>query len=357
MVRSTTYGGKAGIFVKRRKPKLLLSIQVPSNDGPSSTRRITPSPTMTIAWDHVKCRPIYLDETAHTMITSSENDTGNEHEDSEPEEEDANNSPAPVPRLLMTSAATFIGDCKKRKARAYGYNQRPCVKMEPTRTSESVSASGPCTRHTNAQQSQEANTLPPVHLSSPVPSILHASICDALNSVSKPTSPARRASHHDHDEDNATDASVEPTDHKPIIAKRIPQDKKLKRHTTTTIKRTQLNFNNHDSTSSSTSTTTATATHQPTCTTSVDRARAFFDQLDQNHPLLVAPGATPIAPSRGVGRTQRTINVDDCRADYDHYVQALTDISTPLPLEQFALHRASYFATEKLCFDGFLDGP
>ena len=324
MVRSTTYGGKAGIFVKRRKPKSLLSIQLPSNDdGLSSTRRITPSPTMAIAWDDVKCRPIYLDDTAHhnTVITSSENDTENEHEDSEPEE-----------------------DCKKRKARAYGYNHRPCVAMEPT----IASASGPFIRDTNPQ---------PFQLSSPAPSVLHASICNALNSVSKPISHARHATdRYDDDEDytNTATLPVEPTDQKPIITKLIPKDKKSKR-TTATIKRTHLNFNHDDRTNSTTA--TATATHQPTCTTSVDRAKAFFDQLDQSQPLLVAPGATPLPPSRGVQRTQRAINVDDCRADYDRYVEALTGISTPLPMEQFALHRASYFATEKLCFDGFLDGP
>ena len=303
MVRTTTYGGKAGIFVKRSsKPKI--SIQIPTTQGNDSqyypsVGRITPSPTMTtIGWDPIKCRPIYQDE-----------DETNKSHKNQDNKDDKEHKPVSVSKPTETT---------RRTARAYG-SKAP---------STCLLAIGTPTQQPNPQQQSQQQghfMLTPV--------TLDISICDALNSVSKPPSPKQESNH-------TTKIEERQPGQKSIISK------KRKEHCNNNNyhkKRTCLDFYAN------------TQQQQPTCTTSIDSAKAFFDRLDKTQELVITQGTTPIAPRRACIRTLRPANIEDCRQEYNLYVQALTGVSSPLPMKHFAFHRAEFFATKKLCFDGFLD--
>ena len=311
MARSVSYGGKAGIIVKRSKVKL--RIHIPSSSAINPSTRITPSPTSLIEWDYVKCRPVYRDETNSGCISNDEEmekEHLNHHVVSEPQ-------PLGVPDVPQPSSA-LKAKAGRRKARSYGSKNRSNALIASVKE---IDADITLHTATKPQPSVSDGFFADNIQASPFP--FDASICDALNSVSKPI-PVRLAS----EENFATPFAGKVSKHH-----RVQKNKK----------QTCLDFDDKP--------------HQPTCTTSADRAKAFFDQLDKTQQLVCTQGGTPIAPSRACIRTQRRINIDDCRIDYDHYVNALTGVSTPLPMAQFALHRATFFASSKLCFDGFLDGP
>ena len=292
MVRNTSYGGKYGIFVKRSsKPKV--SIQIPSVGG------ITPSPTLTtIGWDPVKCRPIYQDE--EEAITSYKNQV---------DKDDKEHTPVSVGKLPGST---------RRTARAYG-SKAPFTSF--------LAIGTPTQQPTAQQQSQQQGIM----MSTPV--TLDTSICDALNSVSKSSSPRWTSTH-------STTIEKRQPGQKPIISKkRKRQDINNTFHKKRTCLDSYLNAQKQ----------------QPTSTTSIDNAKAFFDQLDKAQELIITQGTTPTAPRRACIRTHRPANIDDCRRDYELYVQALTGVLSPLPMKHFVLHRAEFFTTKKLCFDGLLD--
>jgi hypothetical protein len=93
---------------------------------------------------------------------------------------------------------------------------------------------------------------------------------------------------------------------------------------------------------------------QPSSSTSLDAAKAFFERLDSQQKLTLDASDTP---GRACVRTRRAVHVqsDGIRKEYEHYAAATKASGVdPLSMEQYARNRAAFFRTGDM-FDGFLD--
>ena len=333
MVRTTKYGGSAGVFVRRSKVNLSVRIHPLASE---TFAGISPASTMMIGWDNVKCRPIYQDKISSNA--SSRHDASENEKDDKSIIAGSAHCFSQANAAISDSASSIIETKNSRRtARTYGSKKRTPALFESELEIDAAVAmvnNAKLTEHQGSVNNFETTT------SSPIPSTLFSpaapfggSICATLNSASKP-SPKKVVVQ------GMVNMKVKEKqqDDETIIKK--PSKKKPK--IVSNKKPTCLDFD---------------GSQQPACATSVEQAKAYFDRLDETHKLVVTQGSTPIAPGRPCIRTQRKIDLDACRMEYGLYVKALTGISTPLQLEQFASHRASFFASSKPCFDGLLDGP
>jgi hypothetical protein len=93
---------------------------------------------------------------------------------------------------------------------------------------------------------------------------------------------------------------------------------------------------------------------QPSSSTSLEAAKAFFERLDSEQELTLDASDTP---GKACVRTRRAIHIqsDGIRQEYEQYVAATKASGVDaLAIAQYARNRAAFFRTGDM-FDGFLD--
>ena len=100
------------------------------------------------------------------------------------------------------------------------------------------------------------------------------------------------------------------------------------------------------------------ATKQPTSTTCISAAKAFFDHLDSTKLQFDASNTRPQVHSKKCGRSTKTVNLqdDDLQQEYQAYSSASQESGVaPIALLEYANNRSEIFRRNEM-FDGFLDG-
>ena len=341
-IKTKTYGGVGGIFVKKRRS---LSAETDTTDATTQSIRSTPSPTdrirMLIGWDDVKCRPIFekLSPSIQISDEDDDNDNGNDNDnecDNEygmPEEEAKEDWNGRQPA--------------RKKRKAYGSRKRETFFPE-TATLIVVSKQN---MHTSTTMPK---TTPPETLTTTTnscfpfysPPDLNDSICDALNSTSTHKQTQNTSAPGNTDTADSNHTFVIQTDQADgmILKKR--------RRSVKTKKKDATQFDFVDK---------LAATKQPTSTTCVSKAKAFFDRLDSTQLHLDACSNTP-PPQQKVhnkkcGRSNKTVDLKNhnLQQEYEAYSKASQESGvTPIALLEYANHRSDIFRRNEM-FDGFLD--
>ena len=308
-----TYGGACGIFIKKRQG--VLSVET-SCLSASSIRTITPSPTaLLVGWDDVKCRPIFeIASPSPTPISDEDNDDEDKSPTTEQIQNKWNREPA------------------RKRHKAYGTQKRDNFFPEATKfTVVSAKITG---RKTLPHRSSPAAQAAKKCSTFASPPFVEESICDALDSSRKQTStrsePCNPAL--------TTSVVVPTTVTDGMVLKKRRRSNKPK----VEIATTELDFVEH--------------TRQPTSTTSVSAAKAFFDRLDSVQ-LQLDASQTPHVHTKRCGRTQKQVDLrdDDLQREHEIYSMASRQSGvTPIPLAEYAHNRSDIFRRHEM-FDGFLD--
>jgi len=357
--RDRAFGGKAGIWLKKRKQSV-------ANDVPSKQHKVTPQsvdagslvasngkvgvPQLTttsypakrivVGWDDVRCRPIYKKTSSGASTSSTSVDETDDDESVEGVKEardDVSNREdctmedyrAVQSSLLVCSSSS--NDAESRKTREYGSRKRRANLMH---TSHDIS------KLKRQHVPKKKESFPVASFMTPsinrmsfdlaTPQTGLGNICAALNSEIKAT-PLDPLVSDDHKK-----VSKQPK--KGLLIKR----KKATQQAMPSL--AQLDFVDEN-------------VRQPSSTTSLAAAKAFFERLDAQQKLTLDASGTPVMQGKRCVRTRRAIHIesDSLREEYQEYAAATkaTGIE-PLSVEQYAVNRSAFFRTGDM-YDGFLD--
>ncbi|KAI2488955.1 hypothetical protein MHU86_26009 [Fragilaria crotonensis] len=309
-----TYGGACGIFIKKRQRVLTVAT---SCRTATSMRTVTPSPTaLLVGWDDVKCRPIFeIASPSPTPISDEDND--DQHD-------------SPISEQIQNK---WNGEPTRKRQKAYGTQKRDNFFPEaPKLTGVSAKVTGhkalPVRSSPDAQATKKCSTFAS-------PPIVEESICDALDSSRKQV--ATRSEPCNLPLTTAVVVPTSVTDGMVLKKRRRSNKPKVE------ISTTELDF--------------VEDTKQPTSTTSVTAAKAFFDRLDSVE-LQLDASQTPLVHTKRCGRTQKEVDLRDgnLQREYEIYSVASRQSGvTPIPLVEYAQNRSDIFRRFEM-FDGFLDG-
>lgn len=352
-LRERAYGGKAGIWLKKRKRRVAPHL--------SSTKEATVTPVeydkaylnpfesedhlsenlgnltvRTVAgWDDVRCRPIYTD--CHRSIPKDEKADNTPHGGlgaSTNEESDDDEYCFPMVASLIEDAND---DDVSKKPRAYGSRKR--------RSGNLPDATGPKRTHLskpvhNGLASSTTITTPSLNRTSHdlvTPQSVLGSICAALNSDTK-AKPIQ---------DRSISSSVLHVENKSVASDSRKANgfafRRRKKHIVTRTAMpllAELDFVDE-------------GVGQPS--SSLEQAKAFFERLDAQQKLNLDASDSP---GKACVRTERAVKIESSslREEYGQYVAATnkSGVVDPVSVEQYAMNRSTFFRRGEM-YDGFLD--
>ena len=381
-----SYGGKPGIWLKKRtrasvapscskQPSQLQSITLIPEDNDSATdskddsctdKNVTSSKLKIIGWDDALCRPIYqgaVDPPTDTDDADAKyKTTGEENELTDIEENRMDDT-------MIKKQSEGNGKRSNRRSK-YGSRKRSMVDLSGTEQGNGLDiplpkkqimeasnsrrvSNGSPNRETSASTAAavcpSSELKDPFTVASPFP-VTH-SICLTLNSETKKItlsgtgtgdvdfSNTCRTSHITkevlvNDVSPNSEAINDPT-------KQPPASRRPKQELTGTV----FEFVDEP------------VHQQPSSTTSVNAAKAFFARLDTTQKLVIDGSNSPQMPGQRCVRTTRTTNMANptLKDEYDRYSAASIESGVkPLSIKEYAVNRGTYFRTSDM-FDGFLD--
>jgi hypothetical protein len=359
-MRNRAYGGKAGIWLKKRKRQVVPNAGdipssqqhkkvIPVQDGVMEDQRNSITRTL-IGWDDVRCRPIYKEASEATATSDGLDDEPMEQavEFTHTEISDEDDH---TPDLSTEESSGFNVSSEphvSKKARAYGSRKRANPPDEDHVERNHVERKRAHVS-TAVNKGRVASTLMPMVTPSNnhipydlvTPQRVFSSICSALNSDTKATPLGRSVD---------DDVSFGVTEHK-----KEEQKKKVfafgrkkgasSRRGSTLPVLAELDFVDK---------VNVPLVGQPSSSTSLDAAKAFFERLDSQQKLTLDASDTP---GKACVRTRRAIHVQShgIRQEYEQYAAATKASGVdPLSMEQYARNRVAFFRTGDM-FDGFLD--
>lgn len=301
-----------------RKCRIMRSADA-TDVGSIKTRAIAPSSTLQlIGWDDVKCRPIF-EKTLKPVPISDEDD--DEEDDDLPAEEVVNSELDEKPG--------------RKKSKAYGSRKRESAVIERTTFTTLL--------HKNTNTTLAKEWTAPVPCTSSCfpyasPLVVDESICDALDSGRKHVTTA------------STQINV-PRNKSFVVETNLADGMTLK-------KRRRSSSKTKDTCEEGANVDGVKATKQPSSTTSVAAAKAFFDRLDAIELQLDVSETPDIHIQKECGRSKRPVDLND--GDLLHEYEGYSDASlesgvTPISLVEYAENQWHCFRRHKM-FDGFLDG-
>ena len=366
--RDRAFGGKAGIWLKKRKQGAVH----PANDKATHGKKMTPQTVdgndalvtskekteenlpakpnhakrNVVGWDDLKCRPIYENSSTASTTSSTSVDESDDDETVDPilESRDdvsgknkrtVGDESAVESSLVVTSSSD---NTESRKTRAYGSRKR--------KSNLSSSRHNTCKLKRQHVSKKNKETVPVDVVMTPsmnsmtfdpiTPQTgLGNNICAALNSVTKEALLDSLVS-----DVNSKDTKPE-KERKEIL---IKGRKKTKQPTMPLL--AELDFVDDDNVS------------QPSSTTSLSAAKAFFERLDAQQKLTLDASESPVLQGKKCVRTRRAVHIqsDSLRQEYEEYVSATKATGVePLSVEEYAVNRSAFFRTGDM-YDGFLDG-
>lgn len=350
-IRDRAYGGKAGIWLKKRKRQVVPNV----DDKPSSQqhKKVTPlhdivlledprnlSSRTIIGWDDVRCRPIYEATSEFTAPIDRLGDKTMEDMDATHISDEAHLTPDASSEKI--SAVNVSSDWHvSKRARAYGSRKRkpdlPEEHVQRKRTHVSTAVN----KGFVASMSIGTHSLNHIAYDLATPQRVLSSICSALNSDTKAT-PLSRAAEDDVFSDVAEHKKPRKERRRKGFAFRKKQTVSTHRESKLQVL-AQLNCVDDN-----------VPVGQPSSSTSLDAAKAFFERLDSEQQLTLDASNSP---GKACVRTRRAIHMqsDGIRQEYKQYAAATKACGVdPLAMEQYARNRATFFRTRDM-FDGFLD--
>lgn len=363
-----SYGGKAGIWLKKRRkqavhpqqtkvtpPSTTSSIKKNHSDEASTAQN--PSKQVIIGWDDKRCRPIYRESAASSSGTCSttaststinnsddeteaRDDDGSRKEDCSDEEDVDTGEPTSSVLVTNTNKTETL-----RKNRAYGSRKRvsnlsSChdIMEVQQRKRQHVTNKKKTTLDAASMMTPSTNSRMTFDLETPQTLGLGDNICDALNSDTKATPRDFGASN----DSTVAFKTTRPAKKEKKSASLAMKPKNTKQRKLPAL--AQLDFIDEQ-------------VSQPSSTTSLAAARAFFERLDAQQTLILDTSDTPVGKKKCI-RTRRAISVegnDGLQKEYQDYVAATRATGVePLSLEQYAVNRSAFFRGDM--YEGFLNG-
>ena len=364
--RDRSFGGKAGIWLKKRKQRVHPNaMDIPSeqhkkvspesvgydslvtSSGRDDVAQLTGNATKltVIGWDDERCRPIYkktsrtsaveeVDEEAMETMDEARDDISERDEGS-----DEDGDPSVKPSVLVPSGET-------RKTRAYGSRKRK-VSTVSSHHDNKPKRQHVSKKETVANPSTMTPSMNRTMFDLATPQTALGNICAALNSETKATPLRTLTSDRDAVSNGAPKATKTSKEHKgPTLSiKRKKKNASAKQQQHPVLPSlAELDFSEN--------------VCQPSSTTSLAAAKAFFERLDTQQMLTLDSSGTPIVQGKRCVRTRRAIAVDSgsLREEYEQYVSATKATGVdPLSVEEYAVNRSAFFRTGDV-YDGFLDG-
>lgn len=373
--RDRSFGGKAGIWLKKRKQSVAVhpanedqennKVTPPSIDDNAGTN-VTVKPKETtvggattttkqrtvVGWDDVRCRPIYRETSSSSSSSTSSredndaienvlqetrDDGSSEDDDGSVEEEDREDV-----------HSTLLATRNDRKTRAYGSRKRkPASNLLSSLAPESNDNRK--RRHVPSKKQERAAAVmtPSINrmtfdLATPQTAGPSNNICGALNSDTKATPLVPLAKRKSTNNAQVLKEEAKPKKKSLLGKKRTKQPQQPPALPSLA----QLDFCDENVIS------------QPSSTTSLAAARAFFERLDAQQKLTLDASGTPVAQGKKVVRTRRAVHIhsDALREEYQEYAGATRATGVkPLSIKQYAVNRSAFFRNGDV-YDGFLDG-
>lgn len=387
--RDRAFGGKAGIWLKRKKQSV---IHPNDNDDGASSKKVTP-PSLNVAsgtlslvastettveestlnvganatqrtmvgWDDVRCRPVYMETSSWGPSTSSLEEEDEEEQPEARDDEQASdddlsvgdkeeeNDRDDVPSSLLTTR----NDNGSRKSRAYGSRKR-----KPSSNLLSTHPHEPNNRKRQHISEKKKSTVASAAASAVMTPLTNRmafdlatpqtgagtnkNICSALNSETKAAAaPLLPVPDTAYNTGPPKDTKLPKKKGPGVLQRR----KRAEKQPAVPPSLSQLDFVDEN-------------VSQPSSTTSLAAARAFFERLDSQQTLTLDASGTPHDNKAKCVRTRRAIHVDSDSLQQEYQAYAASTRATgvePLSVEQYAMNRSLFFRTGEM-YDGFLDG-
>jgi hypothetical protein len=299
----------------------------------------TLTPSNSIGWDPVKCRPIY-----HHDVVSSGSDANNNDDDDDDDDDASDESSDNGKMEDFFETAMPQQPHVQRIKRSYGSKKTPFSLFMNSDTVPFESSIGKKRRPVEQPSSSESNDLPASNTStmeqeSSLPRQVSQGLVEPSkdsNDKSQPPgiSSKRRCrdKHKNKEQESSSTGNATTTKDSLDFAPDKPDDDKV------------LISKDHQ-------------LQQPSCNTSLLEARAFFERLDATQELKCDSSETPQVSSKAF-RTSRNLHLSSpgISKEYQAYARASNESGvTPLSIKEYAVNRSGFFRRRDL-FEGFLDG-